>query len=174
MAGQFIDRGLTAKQLRAVLVYEPDTGMFIWQPRKKGDKFNTWAGRRAGAYRDGGYVVIRIDYRLYRAHRLAWLYMQGRWPKTEVDHINGHPSDNRWVNLRLATSSHQKINARRRKDNTSGYRGIWWEQRRSRWIAEIRAEGRRYHLGSFATAEAARGAYLKAAKRLHGEFARHD
>ena len=174
MAKPFIDSGLTAKQLRAVLMYEPDTGMFIWRARKKGEKMNTWHGRRAGATRDRGYIVIRIDYRLYRAHRLAWLYMRGRWPRTEVDHIDGDPSNNRWGNLRLATSSHQKINARRRKDNTSGYRGIWWEQRRSHWIAEIRAEGQRYHLGSFDTAEEAHAAYIKAATRLHGEFARLD
>lgn len=174
MARQFIDSGLTAKQLRAALVYEPDTGLFIWRARKKGARFNTWAGRRAGASRDGGYVVIRIDYRLYRAHRLAWLYMRGRWPRTEIDHINGDPSDNRWANLRLATSSQQKINATRRKDNTSGYRGIWWEKRRSHWIAEIIAGGQKHYLGSFATAKAAHAAYLKAAQRLHGKFARHD
>lgn len=174
MAKPFIDSGLTAKQLRSVLVYEPDTGLFIWRPRKKGGKKNSWHGRRAGATKDGGYIVIRIDDRLYRAHRLAWLYMRGRWPRTEVDHIDTDPSNNRWANLRLATSSQQKINARRRKDNTSGFRGIWWEKRRSHWVAEIRSDGQRFHLGSFATAEAANVAYLRAAKLLHGPFAHHE
>lgn len=167
-------RDITAKQLRAVLEYEPHTGLFIWRRRKKTDPFNSWAGLRAGAKRDLGYIVIRINYRLYRAHRLAWLYVHGRWPKGEVDHINGDPSDNRIANLRLATSGLQKSNARRRSDNTSGYKGVWWEKRRKHWVAEIRHKGQRHHLGAFVTAEDAYVARIEAANRLHGAFARHE
>lgn len=165
-------RDITAKQLRAVLEYEPHTGMFIWRERGPGDPFNSWAGLRAGAKRDAGYIVIRINYRLYRAHRLAWLYVHGRWPKEEIDHINGDPSDNRISNLRLATSSNQRMNSRRRSDNTSGFKGVWWEKRRGHWVAEIMHEGRRHHLGAFTTAEDAHAARIEAARRLHGTFAR--
>ncbi|HEX3401933.1 MAG TPA: HNH endonuclease [Acetobacteraceae bacterium] len=148
--------------------------MFIWKPRKKGGKMNTWAGRRAGARKDLGYIVIRIDYRLYRAHRLVWLYVHGRWPEGEIDHINGDPSDNRWANLRLATSSNQKMNARLRPDNTSGIKGVWYDKRRSAWVAEIWVNGKKHHIGQFATLLEAKGARIAAAHRLHGEFARHD
>lgn len=174
MARQFIDNGLTAKQLRSRLEYEPDTGMFIWRPRKPGGHWNTWHGRRAGAAKDGGYIVIRIDDRLYRANRLAWLYVYGRWPKAEVDHINHDPSDNRWSNLRLASSSRQKMNARRRSDNTSGVKGVWYDKRRNRWIAEIMANGKKHHLGQFATIEEAKAVRTEAACRLHGAFACFD
>ena len=174
MARPFIDSGLTAKQLRAVLRYEPETGMFIWRRRKQGDHFNSWAGLRAGAKRDLGYIVIRIDYRLYRAHRLAWLYVFGKWPKGEIDHINGDPSDNRIANLRLASSSDQKINSRLRKDNTSGYKGVWFEKRRNHWVAEIMVDGKKRSIGSFPTAEAAKAERDNLARHLHGKFARTD
>ena len=174
MARPFIDSGLTAKQLRAVLDYEPETGMFIWRARKKGAHLNSWAGLRAGAKRDLGYIVIRIDYRLYRAHRLAWLYVHGRWPKGEIDHINGDPSDNRIANLRIATSSNQKMNSRLRTDNTSGIRGVYFEKRRSYWYFEIRANGYRHVSRKFTTAEEARAARIKFEHHLHGPFARTD
>lgn len=173
MANQAIDGTLTAEQLRAVLDYKPATGMFIWKPRRPGDKFNTWAGRRAGSRRNSdGYTVIRINYQLYRAHRLAFLWMTGRWPPFEIDHRDGNPANDRWKNLRPATSSQNKMNNRKRSDNTSGYRGVWFEKRRNHWIAEIMVDGRKHSLGSFPSPEAARDARISHAKRLHGKFAR--
>lgn len=97
--------------------------------------------------------------------------MTGAWPEREVDHRDGDPKNNRWNNLRLATSSQNKMNGVRRSDNTSGYRGVWFEKRRSHWVAEILADGIKRHLGSFPTAEAAAAAYAEAAARIHGKFA---
>jgi hypothetical protein len=116
--------------------------------------------------------VIRVNFQLYRAHRLAWFYVHGEWPPGELDHINGDPSDNRIANLRLATSSNQRMNARRRSDNTSGTKGIWFYKRRAQWIAEIMIDGKKHHVGQFATLLEAKGARIAAAVRLHGAFAR--
>ena len=161
-------RDLTAKQLRAVVDYNPDTGVFVWRHHR-----TNWEDLTAGCERDLGYIVIRINYRLYRAHRLAWLYVHGRWPRGEIDHINGDPSDNRIANLRLATIGQQRANSRIRSDNTSGAKGVWWEKRRGRWVAEIMHEGRKHHVGSYDNFEDAVAARTEAANRLHGKFARH-
>ena len=174
MVTQRIDGSLTADQLRARLHYNPRTGSFTWKPRKAGDRFNSWAGRPAGCWKHGpfGYLLIRVNNQLFRAHRLAFLWMTGKWPEHEVDHCDGDPKNNRWKNLRVATPSQNRMNTVSRSDNTSGYRGVWFEKRRSHWVAEICAGGTRHHLGSFPTAEAASAARDRAAKRLHGKFAR--
>ena len=170
-----LDGSLTREQLRAVLSYNPKTGIFTWKARKAGDRFNSWAGRWAGCYRKpDGYLIIRINDHLYRGHRLAVLWMTGRWPQGEVDHRDHDPRNNKWSNLRTATSSQNKMSCRTRSDNTSGHRGVWFEKRRKHWIAEIHSDGDRLHLGSFPTAEAAKAARDAAALRLHGKFARTD
>lgn len=91
----------------------------------------------------------------------------------EVDHINGNRLDNRRCNLRLATHEQNMHNARRRKDNSSGFKGVSWKVRDRKWYAAIEISGKRIHLGVFDTAEEAHVAYCGAADRLHGEFANH-
>jgi len=90
----------------------------------------------------------------------------------QVDHINQDPLDNRRSNLRFATNSQNCCNKGRHIDNASGFKGVWWNKRRGTFHAEIEHNGKRYHLGCFATAEVAARAYDVAALVLHGEFAR--
>lgn len=87
-----------------------------------------------------------------------------------VDHINGDPLDNRRANLRLCTHAQNMKNRRLHRNNTSGFKGVW--RRRNRWRAEIKVEGQRISLGTFATIEEAAAAYAEGAHRFHGEFAR--
>lgn len=89
-----------------------------------------------------------------------------------VDHVNGDGLDNRRANLRPATHAQNMRNARRRSDNTSGYKGVTWERRRGRWCASIHHDRHRKHLGYFPTAHLAACAYDVAALSLHGEYAR--
>lgn len=108
-------------------------------------------------------------------HRGATLYMHRLiLPPGDgltTDHINRDGLDNRRSNLRLATQTQQNANTRLRSDNTSGYRGVSWDKVHSKWMADIYAKGRRYHLGRFASAELAARAYDEAAQELFGEFA---
>jgi hypothetical protein len=99
---------------------------------------------------------------------------------TEVDHVNGDGLDCRRSNLRLATNTQNHWNMGKRCDNTSGFKGAFFlrsnkkpqKVRRKPWLAQIKANGQTIYLGYFATAEDAARAYDKAAKELHGEFAR--
>ena len=160
---------LTAARLRELLSYDPDTGVFRWRVSRPGTR---GIGSIAGASDGQGYHQIGIDGRIYRDHRLAWLYMTGEWPADDVDHINRDRGDCRFANLREATRSQNNANAKRPSDNTSGYKGVSFDKRRGRWHAYISHGGRRKNLGMFDTAVAAYEARLAAAARLHGEFAR--
>lgn len=170
-------RGIpTAERLRELIDYNSGTGELIWRPRSKDHSatraWNTqFAGKPAGSI-DCGYIRVGVDGAVYRAHHLAWLWMTGEWPSFQIDHVNSDGFDNRWSNLRLATQEENTRNAKRRSDNTSGFKGVHWRERDKKWNARIWANGKRLHLGSFETAEAAHAAYCVAAKTFHGDFAR--
>jgi hypothetical protein len=174
MAKPRLDDPLTAEQLRALLTYIPSTGAFVWKPNPLRPKeWNTkYSGTQAGTILPRGYVQVMVNSRLYLAHRLAYLWMTGSWPESEVDHRNGDGTDNAWGNLRAATSSQQKMNKRVRSDSQSGIKGITLDRRRGLWSVRIEARGQRYWFGYFKTAEEASAARAEAAARLHGEFAR--
>ena len=156
---------LTAERLREVLSYIPESGIFYWLKTEKRVK----AGDVAGSYTQG-YLNIQVDGVLYRAHRLAWLYVNGDWPEKGIDHINGVSTDNRIANLRDANQSQNTANSRRSINCKSGFKGV--TAYRSRWVASIGKAGRKKHIGVFDTPEEAHAAYLSAATKIHGEFAR--
>ena len=158
---------LTTKRLREVLHYDPETGEFTWLIFS----ISRAAGRIAGSIMKIGYREISIDGTQYYAHRLAVLYMTGRWPTDQVDHRNGDSLDNRWCNLRNASCAQNQHNQKRQRINTSGFKGVSFDKRYNRWRSQIRANGKRYWLGSFKTAEAAHAAYSAKSNELHGEFA---
>ena len=101
---------LTPKRLRKVLSYAPTTGIFRW---KVSASSRASVGSIAGAKNGRGYHQIRIGGRPYSASRLAWLYMTGKWPNSEISYDNGKPSDTRWANLRKAPSSSNRNRPKR-------------------------------------------------------------
>lgn len=163
---------ISADTLRQLLSYDPETGKFT---RAVQTSNRIKVGAAAGSPNGSGYLNIMLQARLYAAHRLAWLYVHGRWPNGQIDHINGDKTDNRIANLREANNSENTQNKwRARNDSRSGTMGVRWHERDQRWHARIMIEGRAHHLGSFMTEEAARDAYLAAKRKLHafGEIAK--
>ncbi len=160
---------LTAAHLRQILEYDQVNGAFIWKspigPRSV-------IGGMAGSLTNAGYWRIKIAGKPYMAHRLAWLYIHGEFPASEIDHINGCRDDNRLENLRLASRSQNLWNSAKRKDNSSGFKGTKFDRRNGRWAAKLQKNGKYIHLGMFATAKEAHEAYGQAATRYFGEFAR--
>lgn len=161
---------LTADRLREVLDYNPETGEFRWRVT---NSTKVPAGTRAG-YRSArdGYWRVQVDNRMFLSHRLAWLYVYGRWPEAEIDHINLIRDDNRLANLREASRAQNSRNLRAHRDNRAGLKGVSRDLRSGRYEAAIMAEGERRRLGWFATAEEAHQTYCKAVEELHGKFAR--
>lgn len=154
-------KSLTLAQLRELLHYAPETGVFTWSKPRSGVRHGAQAGMV-----DRGYRFIRLLGRVYYAHRLAWLYVYGEWPRGQIDHIDGNPSDNRICNLRDATHSQNNMNKRVKRDNQTGLKGV--KKYRKRFQARINGD----YLGTFDTAEDAHAAYIAAAKVRFGEFAR--
>jgi hypothetical protein len=155
--------------LRELLDYDSATGEFRWRERMSRA---VHAGDVAGTMDIDRYRRIMIRGTQYRAHQLAWLYMTGEWCSMVIDHRDGDPSNNRWDNLRRATKSQNSANRGLNRNNSCGLKGVSCEG--GRWRAGIYKDGRRHHLGSFATPQAAHAAYVAAARRLFGEFARSE
>lgn len=154
---------LTAEYLRCILSYDPKTGAFTWHaPRPK-----IRVGDIAGTPGDEGYIIIKIDAKSYKAHRLAWLYMTGRWPKDQIDHENREKSDNRFDNLRERDNAGNCWNQGIRKNNTSGFKGVHWCKGKRKWQAAIGVRMKKIHLGFFDDLQKAGRAYLDAAARYH-------
>lgn len=160
---------LTLARLRELLAYDPETGVFTWRVNRGAKRAGDVAGNKNCVL---GYVLIGIDYRTYLAHRLAWLYMTGEWPADEVDHWDLDGANNRWVNLREATKGENGANRPAPANNTSGYKGVYWHARAGRWMAQIMKNQRSLYLGLHDTREEAAAAYLAAASKEFGEFAR--
>lgn len=136
---------LTQKDLKAVLKYDDVRGEFTWRAdRPRGAKAGDTAGRLR---RKDGYRIIAIDGRQYLAHRLAWLYMRGEFPRYDIDHINRDPADFRYKNLREVTRTHNLMNTGISKNNTSGVKGVHYCKRDNRWKVKISIHRECYWLG---------------------------
>lgn len=154
---------LTQTRLQMLLDYNPNTGIFVWRvPRRPHIKVGDVAGSKTARR----YIDIYVDKKPYKAHRLAWLYMHGKWPDSEIDHINRDRYDNRIANLREVTRSANMQNTVR-KPNASGFRGVGWHKHQKAWRARISVNGKTKNLGYFSTPEEAAEAYLKASITLH-------
>jgi hypothetical protein len=152
-----------------VLTYDPDTGIFRWliPLQKRGMKIGTVAGSPD----DKGYVKIEIDNVMYRANRLAFLWMTGAWPAGIAEHQNRTKSDNRWTNLREATRTQNNANRVIQQISRWGYKGIRQQSKSTNFRASISVNGRRISLGTYATKEEAARAYDAAAREHFGDFA---
>ena len=158
---------ITQAQLKEYIHYSPLTGVFtrISSPYEaKLGVINSCANH------SNGYFQIGISGKLYKAHRLAWMYMHGEWPKDQIDHINRDKIDNRIDNLREASSAQNNQNVGLRSDNASGIKGVTYYKITGKWVAKINISGKLKHIGYFKTLEEASQAYESYAKQHHGEF----
>lgn len=162
------DSRVSYKVLKDSLNYSPDTGIFTWIIDAKSNKIK--AGEKAGTKFAQGHIAIGICGKQLYAHRLAWLYMTGKFPNSEIDHINRIKDDNRWCNLRIASSGQQKYNTKKPSNNTSGIKGV--HRNNSGWQGRIKV-GKQYIHKTFRTIDEA-AIFVRAMREIHhGEFANH-
>lgn len=159
---------LTHERLVSLLDYDRETGIFRWRVNVS----NICAGSVAGSPKGKGYIGIRIDRVSYYAHRLAVFYVTGTMPECDVDHKNLVRTDNRFDNLRSATSSQNKMNRRAQSNNILGVKGVSFDARVGRFQARIKANGKQRTIGVYNTIEEASAAYERAANDNFGVFAR--
>lgn len=159
----------TLERLRQLVDYNPETGVFTWK-EKTGKKVRV--GHEVGSVHSQGYIEAMIDRKRWFLHRLAWFYVHGEVPPQQIDHINGNRADNRIGNLRVASQQQNSGNMRIRSSNQSGLKGVYWRKDLNRWSASIHVNYKTKNLGLFETKEDAHAAYMRAAAKTFGEFAR--
>ena len=158
-----MDEQINQEQLKELLHYDPETGVFKWK-----DTFGRRAkqGAIAGCLRDNGYIYIKTRQKQYRAHRLAWLYTHGKFPEDQIDHINGIKNDNRIINLRAVSDKENSRNLSLRKDNVSGHIGVSWDTEKNKWKVTITG----VHYGRFKSKSDA----IAKAKEVYKELGYHE
>ncbi len=151
------------KTLRLALDFNPNTGIFRWAEKRA----NIQIGDVAGCVNAKGYMYVGLGGKLYRANRLAWLYVHGTQPTGQVDHINGDRIDNRIDNLRDVTGTiNQRNRLRGNRGSSSRLLGVSWHPGTSKWRSQISINRQTRHLGLFDTETAAHAAYLDAKAKL--------
>lgn len=177
------------KKLRALIAYNPLTGVLRWKPRTPKDfpadcgpstpeqicdLWNSkWAGKEAFGYLSKrGYKVGNIRPHTLSAHRVAWAIYFYKWPDGQIDHINGDRTDNRIDNLREVTNAENAKNMRRKSTNKSGTTGVFFAKHVGKWTAQITVNGRGKHLGLFVRKRDAIAARKKA-EAQYGYHANH-
>lgn len=160
------------KQLRQLLVCDPERGRLYWREREGVSRavsaFNKrFAGKEAligksvDGYKRGKVLGVPV-----RAHRVIWAMFHGDWPLHQIDHINGIRSDNRISNLRAVTNAENMKNQFRSPRNTSGATGVYWSLKPAMWRSTIKCNGKRISLGYFKDFEAAVAARKRAEQEL--------
>lgn len=137
--------------------YRPTTGDFV----------NAKTGKRIGSIYSNGYEYVKIHYKRYRTHRLVWFFETGQWPAL-LDHIDRNKLNNKFENLREATTIQNSGNQKIHSVNSSGYRGVQWLPKYQMWQARL---GKTY-LGMFPTAHEAHVCFETTAKEWFGEYYR--
>ena len=154
------------EELRQLFQYDAETGIVYWAIRPKNRKR---IGDAVGHLCKSGYLSTRAGGRAYRLHQIIWAIYYGEWPLTDIDHANGDRADNRIANLRMASRSQNLANARAKGNNK---KGTSWDSRNGMWRARITVNYKEMWLGYFQTEKEAHAAYMTAAIKHFGEFAR--
>lgn len=142
------------------LSYDASSGILTWKVFRSKVKPGDIAGTRTKA----GYEVFTLQERVYKCHRIAWLFITGKYPLNEIDHINGVKFDNRASNLREVTRSQNQHNRKRHRDGN--FVGVYLDKEYGGWIASAprnflkRKAKKHKYLGYFKSKEEARQAVI--------------
>ena len=161
---------LTQKILQEILYYDPETGIWEW---RKSVSNRVRVGELAGhwhEYKNNRYLRIGINGKHHLASRLAFLYMNGKMPERLVDHINRDTTDNRWCNLREATRSQNNINIKKKSNNVSGFRGVYWHTASGKWAVKLSSNSQTIWGGLFDNFDDAKMKRLELEQIYHKEF----
>ena len=146
---------LTQEELKRQLHYDPNNGLFTWNIKKRGVTIHNIAGCICS---DTEYIILYINNKRYRAHRLIWLYIYGyipSYPEEQIDHINHIRSDNRLCNLQLVSRKQNNTNKSKAKNNTSGTTGVYFKKSISKWYSILTINREIIQSGYFNTIEEA-------------------
>lgn len=156
-----------AKEVRHLFDYDPETGVLRWKnPRstrlRPGDVAGTYVAKTGRTY-------VRFNGKRNLIYRVIWVWVTGRNPTGEIDHINGDTTDNRFANFRDVSRQVNAQNLRKAQRNSvhSELLGVTKHKGTGLFQAQITFNGKNKYLGRYETAEEAHQAYVKAKRKLH-------
>jgi len=162
---------ITQKVLKELFLHDEEKGVLYW---KNPTSFRVKKGEFAGTVYHDGNVNIQIKGKVYKRHRLIWMFKHGYFPK-QLDHIDRDRSNDRLNNLRESNQSENNANkAKTNKKTSSIYIGVSWSESRKRWESKVMKNRKTYHLGRFKCEIEAAKARDKKAVELFGEFAERN
>lgn len=129
-------------------------------------------GKVAGSVNKRAYRCICVDYKIYKAHRLVFLYHHGYLPE-QIDHADKNPSNNRIENLRAANNGQNCMNRGMMKNNTSGSKNVFWDKEVKKWRVAVRLNKKLRSFGRYVDKELADLVAIMAREKYHKEFANH-
>ena len=137
---------LTQRETRRLFNYDSETGVLTRRIRggPRAEK-----GCVVGHHDGSGYLRVTINKKRYLVHRIIWLWIYGKFPKHELDHINHNRADNRRLNLREVKHQENSRNMKKYSNNTSGVTGVYWIQEKLKWRSDIMVDGKTVSLGYF-------------------------
>lgn len=171
MKHQSKEEPIPLEELRRTLGYDKTLGRLYWLIKKA---IRIKVGDIAGYRHHSGYRFIELNGRVYPEHSLIYYYHTGIYPE-RIDHINGVKDCNLIHNLRKASRNENSYN-RGKQGKTNPHKGVTYYpygRVKPKWLAQIKADGKKIYLGYFNTPEEAHEAYKKAADIYHGEFANY-
>ena len=148
--------------MKSLLDYNPETGVFTWKVAGGGVK----KGSIAGSPNPSGHIRILVEGKRYYAHRLAWFFYYGEWPKGHLDHKDRDPANNAISNLRECTFSENCQNSTK-SWGSSKYQGVYWDKKANKWRSQIGVNSKRVNLGYFDDEVEASNAYREAKEKYH-------
>jgi hypothetical protein len=138
--------------IKKAINYNSKTGGFTWRESPTNSKIKK--GESAGTV-NRGYLKLKVDGKVYFAHRVAWYLTYDKLPKGEIDHINHIKTDNRICNLRDVSHSENMRNQSIAKNNKSGTLGVFWSKKDKMWVSKITINSNRIYLGAYKDKELA-------------------
>jgi hypothetical protein len=159
---------ITQDNLKDYFTYKDGNLFWKRQPSRR-----ITVGSIAGNLTERGYIQVKVFNKRFYAHRIIFFMFNGYFPQ-ELDHIDGNKSNNRIENLRDSTKSQNNMNSKKRKDNTSGTKGITWDKRCNKWKVQGQANNIKYYLGRYDDMELAKKVIYEFRKQHHNEYARFE
>jgi hypothetical protein len=158
---------LTQEHIKTIFDYKD--GELLW---KISNNRKIKIGSIAGSIDSGNYKNIKICGKTYKNHRLIFLMHNGYLPKM-IDHIDGNTLNNCIENLREATPRENQQNSKLRKNNTSGYRNVYWSKAAQKWQIYCRVNGKMTYFGLFNDLELANLVAQGVRNKYFGKYARN-